>query len=79
MERIRSIVCTHIIRSRKGEIIGSREIIHEIIGQDNKVECTTRGLLKLADGRVLVDKILGRSFYKKKAYTEINLLTGAIS
>ena len=78
MEKIKSTVCFHVVRSRQGEIIGSKRIVYEINDREDGIECVTRGILQLADGRALIDKIIRKSFHKNKACTEINLLTGAV-
>lgn len=80
MEKIISIVCHQVIRNRKGDVIGYREVVNEIQDDGINVESITRALLKMEDGRILADQIIKRdrspAFLKNY---EVNLLTGRVS
>ena len=80
MKKMISVVCHQVIRSRAKEIIGSKELINEIIDHGPTIETITRGIVKLMDGRILLNKVIHKSIYPntKKVQT-INLLTGQLS
>lgn len=78
MKITKSIICSQVIRSKKGEVIGYKEVINEFHENGAKIKCVTRGILKLADGRVLINKVIKREVKKKEGCTKLNLLTGAL-
>ncbi len=79
MKRIVSVVCNKVIRSREKEIIGSREVINEITDRGFTIESTTRVIIKMTDGRVLLNKLIYKSVYpNSQKVRKINLLTGSV-
>lgn len=80
MKKIITVVCNKAIRSREKEIIGSREVINEIIDHGPTIETTTRVIIKLTDGRILINKVIYKSVYpNSNKVQKINLLTGSVS
>ncbi len=80
MKKTVSVVCNKVIRSRDKEIIGSREVINEIIDHGPTIETLTRVSIKLTDGRILINKVLYKSVYPNSNNVQmINLLTGNVT
>lgn len=80
MKKIVSVVCNKVIRSREKEIIGLREVINEIIDLGFTIETTTRVIIKLTDGRILLNKVIYKSVYPNSNKVQnINLLTGNVT
>ncbi len=73
MKTKKSIVCREVIRSRKGEVIGSKEVINEFYEADPEIECVTRAIIKLADGRVFINNVIKRTKKPRNQHT-LNLL-----
>ena len=76
MKVTKSIICSKIVKNKRGEIIGSKEIINEFHENGKYVEYISRGIVKFADGRVLINKIIQRIVKEKEEYIKVNLLTG---
>lgn len=79
MTKIVSVFCHKVIRSREKEIIGSREVINEITDQGSTIGTTTRVIIKMTDGRILINKVIYKSIYPNwQGVQRINLLTGSV-
>ena len=76
MKITKSIICSERIKNKKGEIIGSKEVINEFYENGTKIECVTRGIVRLVDGRVLINKVIQRIVKQKEDYISLNLITG---
>lgn len=80
MKKMVSVVCTKVVRSKEKEIIGSREVINEIIDHGPTIESTTWLVIKMTDGRILAKKVIYKSVYpNSQRFNKINLLTGMVT
>lgn len=80
MQKTVAIVCGQRIKSRKGEVIGTREVVNEINDDGLNIESVTRVIVKMADGRILVDKVVQKGIYPSSNNVRgINLLNGKIA
>ena len=78
-EKIVGIILDEVVRDKDGKVIATKEIVNEIIFNGHSSECITREIIKLGNGRIVINQVLYRSEIKKtNQYNSINLLTGLV-
>ena len=76
-EKIVGIVLDEVVKDRDGNIVATKELVNEIIFNGRHSECITREIVKLQNGRIVIDQLLYRSEIKHhKNYQSVDLLTG---
>lgn len=70
-------IVDEVIKNREGETIANREIVCDIVSCGNILQCVTREIIKLYDGRIVIDQVLYRSELNEASDVQcVNLLTG---
>ncbi|MBP9854593.1 MAG: hypothetical protein KBD53_06985 [Candidatus Omnitrophica bacterium] len=58
------IILEEMIKDEDGNTVGVKELVNEIIFNGRHPECITREVIKLHNGRVVIDQVLYRSEIK---------------
>ena len=78
-EKMMGTILDEVIRDNEGKVIATREYISEIVFNGRRSECITREVIKLQNGRIVIDQVLHRSEIKgSNNYQSVDFLTGFI-
>ena len=79
MDKTTSIILDEVVRNKNGEVIASKEFVNELIRQGKIIKRVTREIIKLARGKVVINRVIHCSRKEVRGKVEsINLLTGLI-
>ncbi len=77
--KVKGIILDEIVRDKEGNVIATREFINEIVCKGSYSECVTREVIKLENGRIVIDQVIYRTKIKKyNNHQATNLLIGTI-
>ena len=79
MSKTISTIIDEVVRNQGGDVIATKQLIHEIERNGKTIEYVTREIIKLAQGRIVIDKVIHRSKSALNNKVEcLNLLTGLL-
>ena len=77
MNKTTHIILDEVVRNKHGEVVATKQFLNEVIKHGKIIECTTREIIKLAHGRIVIDQVIHRSRSEAGGKVEgFNFLTG---